>query len=233
MYPHVMVPLNEFDQPIGEDLMGWTAPSAPDRHTIEGVYSRVMPLDATHAEAMFGPISQGSDASWTYLPWHPVRSLGDMRDLVATLNNLDGWSSYAVETQGRLPGFFAYLRIAPPDGVIELGGIYFGPLLQRTTAATEAIYLMINNAFDLGYRRVEWKCDALHEGSRRAAHRLGFQYEGTFRQATHYKGRNRDTAWFAITDEDWTHLEPGFRAWLSPDNFDARGIQRQPLTAFR
>jgi RimJ/RimL family protein N-acetyltransferase len=228
-----MSELNAFHQPVGEDLAGWVPPAAPECHRIEGVYCALTPLEARHAEAMFGSIAQGSDASWTYLPWDPVRDLGDMRDLVETLNSLDGWSPYVVESEGQLVGFLAYLRIAPQDGAIEVGGIYFSPLLQRTTAATEAIYLMIRNALDLGYRRVEWKCDDLHAVSRNAAHRFGFRYEGTFRQATHHKGRNRDTAWFAITDEDWKGLELGFRAWLSPENFDAEGKQVQPLTAFR
>jgi RimJ/RimL family protein N-acetyltransferase len=233
MYPPVMARLNDFGQPIGDELAGWIPPSAPERHTIEGVYATLAPLEAEHAEPMFGPISQGSDLSWTYLPWDPVRGLPDMRNLIETLNNLDGWSPYVVEVEGQLVGFLAYLRIASQDGAIEVGGIYFSPALQRTMAATEAIYLMIRNAFDLGYRRVEWKCDDLHEVSRKAAHRLGFRYEGTFRQATHYKGRNRDTAWFAIADKDWINLDRAFAAWLSPDNFDAEGIQRQRLATFR
>jgi RimJ/RimL family protein N-acetyltransferase len=228
-----MARLNDFGQPIGEELAGWTPPSAPERHTIEGVYATLAPIEAEHAEPMFGPISQGSDASWTYLPWDPVRRLTDMRKLVEKLNNLDGWSPYVVQVEGQLVGFLAYLRITPHDGAIEVGGIYFSPVLQRTTAATEAIYLMIRNAFDLGYRRVEWKCDDLHDVSRRSAQRLGFRYEGTFRQATHYKDRNRDTAWFAITDKDWVDLDRAFGAWLSPDNFDAEAEQRQPLAAFR
>ena len=228
-----MASLNDFDQTIGEELAGWIPPSAPEQHTIEGVYSTLVPLEAEHAEPMFGPISQGSDASRTYLPWDPVRDLTDMRNLVETLDNLDGWSPYTVKVEGQLVGFLAYLRIAPQDGAIEVGGIYFSPVLQRTTAATEAVYLMIRNAFDLGYRRVEWKRDDPHEVSRRSAHRFGFRYEGTFRQATHYKGRNRDTAWFAITDEDWINLDRAFAAWLSPDNFDAKGTQQQPLAAFR
>jgi RimJ/RimL family protein N-acetyltransferase len=228
-----MARLNDFGQPIGEELAGWTPPSAPERHTIEGVYATLAPIEAEHAEPMFGPISQGSDASWTYLPWDPVRRLTDMRKLVEKLNNLDGWSPYVVQVEGQLVGFLAYVRITPHDGAIEVGGIYFSPVLQRTAAATEAIYLMIRNAFDLGDRRVEWKCDDVHDASRRSAQRLGFRYEGTFRQATHYKDRNRDTAWFAITDKDWVDLDRAFGAWLSPDNFDAEAERRQPLAAFR
>jgi RimJ/RimL family protein N-acetyltransferase len=131
--------------------------------------------------------------------------------------------------EGRPLGFASYLRIRPRDGVIEIGSIAFSPMLQRTTAATEALYLLMRNAFDLGYRRCEWKCDDLNGPSRSAADRLGFTYEGTFRQATHYKGRNRDTAWYAILDNEWPALDGSFRRWLERENFDAEGIQKRPL----
>lgn len=228
-----MAPINASGQPVGEDLSGWMPPPAPEPTRIEGAYATLAPLEANHAEPMFRTIRQGSDESWTYLPWDPVRDLADMRNLIKTLHNLDGWCPYAVETEGELGGFIAYLRVAPLDGVLEVGGIYFSPVLQRTTAATEAVYLMIKHAFDIGYRRVEWKCDDLHEISQQAAHRFGFRYEGTFRQATHYKGRNRDTAFFAITDRDWAGLSCAFAAWLSADNFDEHGIQKRPLASFR
>jgi RimJ/RimL family protein N-acetyltransferase len=130
-------------------------------------------------------------------------------------------------------GFAAYLRIQPRDGVIEIGSIVFSPRLQRTTAATEAIYLMLRNVFALGYRRCEWKCDDLNAPSRAAADRLGFTYEGTFRQATHYKGRNRDTAWYAIVNREWPALDGVFQRWLAPDNFDDDGVQRQSLGKMR
>ena len=120
------------------------------------------------------------------------------------------------------------MRIDAVGGVIEIGSIGLAPSLQRTTAATETLYLLMNRAFDLGYRRLEWKCDALNAPSRRAAERLGFRYEGTFRQATHYKARSRDTAWFAIVDSEWPALDGKFRRWLAPDNFDA-GVQRTRL----
>ena len=117
-----------------------------------------------------------------------------------------------------------------PNGVIETGHINYSPLLQKTVAATEAMYLMMARVFDeLGYRRYEWKCDALNAGSRRAAERLGFVFEGVFRQATLYKGRNRDTAWYAIIDKDWPKVKAGYEAWLDPDNFDAEGRQKASL----
>ncbi len=130
-------------------------------------------------------------------------------------------------------GLASYLRIDPRSGSIEVGHLAYSPLLQRTAAATEAMYLMMSRAFELGYRRYEWKCDALNAPSRSAAQRLGFTFEGIFRQATVVKGRSRDTAWFAIIDQDWPAIREAFIRWLSPANFDAAGRQRSPLAARR
>ena len=129
----------------------------------------------------------------------------------------------------RATGLGSYLRIEPAHGVIEVGHLAFSPLLQRTAAATEAMYLMMRQVFELGYRRYEWKCDAMNAASRRAAERLGFTFEGIFRQASVYKERNRDTAWYAIIDRDWPAIDTEFRRWLAPGNFDAGGVQRTPL----
>jgi RimJ/RimL family protein N-acetyltransferase len=131
----------------------------------------------------------------------------------------------------RATGVASYLRIEPGHGVIEVGHIAFAPALQRTAAATDAMYLMMKNVFDLGYRRYEWKCDSLNAASRRAAARLGFSFEGIFRQAIVYKGRSRDTAWYSIIDREWPLLDGEFRRWLDPANFDATGRQRTPLAA--
>jgi len=130
-------------------------------------------------------------------------------------------------------GMGSYLRIEPAHGVIEVGHLAFSPLMQRTPIATEAMYLMMREAFELGYRRYEWKCDALNAASRRAAERLGFTFEGIFRQAIVYKGRNRDTAWYSIVDREWPALDAAFRAWLDPANFDAAGRQRRSLAELR
>jgi RimJ/RimL family protein N-acetyltransferase len=129
----------------------------------------------------------------------------------------------------RATGIASYLRIEPAHGTIEVGHLAFSPLLQRTAAATEAMYLMMKHAFELGYRRYEWKCDALNAASRRAAERLGFRFEGVFRQAVVYKGRNRDTAWYSIIDREWPGREAAFLAWLDPTNFDSHGRQRRSL----
>ena len=128
-------------------------------------------------------------------------------------------------------GVASLMRIDPAAGVIEVGGINYSPALQRTPAATEAMYLMMRRVFDeLGYRRYEWKCDSLNAASRAAAQRLGFTYEGMFRQATVYKARNRDTCWFSILDSEWPALKSGFEQWLAPDNFDTDGRQRKRLS---
>lgn len=138
------------------------------------------------------------------------------------------------DATGTAVGVATYLRIDPPNGAIEVGHINYSPRLQRKPAATEAMYLMMRRVFDeLGYRRYEWKCDSLNAPSRAAAARLGFRYEGTFLQATVYKGRNRDTAWFAITDKEWPSVKAGFERWLDPANFDADGRQRAGLAALR
>jgi len=135
----------------------------------------------------------------------------------------------AIAVNDRPVGFACFMRIEPTLGVVEIGSIALAPVLQRTTAATEALHLMIGNVFDLGYRRCEWKCDDLNAPSRTAAIRLGFTYEGTFRSAMHYKGRNRDTAWFSIIDAEWPELRASHDAWMAPGNFDGHGVQRRSL----
>ena len=163
----------------------------------------------------------------------PFRNESEMRSSFEALIGQADWLPYVILVDGRPAGFLSYLRIDPPAGVIEIGSIVFGPEMQRTTAATETIFLLLENAFDLGYRRVEWKCDDLNEPSRRAAERFGFRYEGTFEKATHYKGRNRDTAWYAITEAEWPRVEKAFDMWLAPENFDAEGRQIQSLSDLR
>jgi RimJ/RimL family protein N-acetyltransferase len=161
---------------------------------------------------------------------------GDANELETAIRGLDDYPKmipYAMVVDGQALGFACYLRIKPRDGVIEVGSIVLSPNLQKTTEATEALYLMIRHTFDIGYRRCEWKCDDLNAPSRAAADRLGFTYEGTFRQATHYKGRNRDTAWYAIIDQDWPTIDMAFRKWLDPDNFDGSGTQRKTLRQMR
>ncbi|MDP5347459.1 MAG: GNAT family N-acetyltransferase, partial [Paracoccaceae bacterium] len=167
---------------------------------------------------------------WTYLPKGPFADLAAYWAWVDETCLTDDPMFHTILVEGQPLGVASLMRIDPAHGVIEVGHINFAPALSRTRAATEAMFLMMSRAFDeLGYRRYEWKCDALNAPSRSAALRLGFTYEGTFRQATTYKGRNRDTAWFAITDGDWPRLKAGFQAWLDPANFDENGRQRTRL----
>lgn len=225
---------NEQGQPIGEDLGGWVAPAFPEPQVMSGRWVTLEPLGwEAHGPALFEAFGRAPESLWTYMPFGPFGHPSELKETVEAMTVYPDWLPYAIVVSGTPLGFASYLRIQPPEGVIEVGAITFAPPLQRTTAATEALYLMMSRAFDLGYRRCEWKCDALNEPSRKAGERLGFEYEGTSRQATHYKGRNRDTAWFAIIDEDWLGLDSAFQRWLSPDNFDTRGQQLQSLTNLR
>lgn len=225
-----MPQVNSFGQTVGDGLDGWEAPAHPPLRPLPGRTATLEPLDwSTHGEPLFECLSNAPDSLWTYMTFGPFAEASQMRSTVEWMLRQHDWLPYAIVVEGQPLGFAAYLRINPADGVIEIGSIVFAPELQRTTGATESLYLMIKNVFDLGYRRCEWKCDDLNEPSRRAGARLGFRYEGTFRKATHYKGRNRDTAWFSITDEEWPVLQTAFSAWLSPDNFDERGHQLKRL----
>ncbi len=172
-------------------------------------------------------------AMWTYLPYGPFDELAAYDRWVREVAAVSDPSFHAVVdlATGRAVGVASYLRIDPASGSIEVGHIAYSPLLQKTPAATEAMYLMMRRAFELGYRRYEWKCDALNAGSRAAAQRLGFSYEGVFRQARVNKGRNRDTAWFAAIDSEWPALDRAFRQWLDPANFDEAGRQRVSLAS--
>ena len=204
---------------------------------MSGRYCRVEPLDvAAHGDDLFECIgnAKANDGRWTYLPYGPFaeRSAFDawLRQEASTK---DPFFHTIVNANGRATGVAAYMRIDVSNGVIEVGHVNFSPLLQRTAAATEAMHLMLKRAFDeLGYRRYEWKCDSLNEPSRRAAIRLGFTYEGLFRNAVVYKQRNRDTAWYSITDAEWPERRAALESWLTPENFDASGNQRQTLASF-
>ena len=174
---------------------------------------------------------EGHDPVWDYLAYGPFHSAAAYHRWAREMAAKDDPLFYAIKDldSGQFGGVASYLRITPDMGVIELGHINLSPVLQKTRAATEAFFLMMKWAFDHGYRRFEWKCDAANTGSRRAAQRLGLSFEGVFRQHLIVKGRNRDTAWFAATDKEWPALEEAFRFWLSPGNFDGGGRQRERL----
>lgn len=225
---------NTLGQPIGPALPTWTTRPIPTPQVLRGRLGWLEPLDVQrHAAALYVADSLDVDgASWTYLPYGPFASFADYQAWAASaVADADRLFYAIIDADGGVPlGVAAYLRIDPAVGSLEVGHLHYSPRLQRTALATEAHYLLMRHAFDdLGYRRYEWKCDSLNVPSMAAARRLGFQYEGTFRNATVYKGRSRDTAWFAVTDADWPALKARFERWLEPDNFDADGRQRHPL----
>ena len=229
--------VNALGQPIGPPLDGWQPPPRPARAALVGRHCRVEPLDlARHARELYEASALDREGRmWTYLFSGPFADFDEycrwLEPRPASEDPL--FFAFVEVASGLASGLGSYLRIDPANGAIEVGHLAFSPRLQGTTAATEAMYLMMRQAFDLGYRRYEWKCDALNEPSRRAAGRLGFTFEGIFRQAVVYKGRSRDTAWFSIVDGEWPALERAFRAWLDPDNFDEHGRQRRSLAECR
>ena len=229
--------LNPFGQPIGPELSNWRAPPRPGRHLLQGHFCRVEPLDVgRHARQLYDANALDPDGRmWTYLFSGPFAGFEEYRAWLEPKPASDDPLFFAFVDRARdqAVGMGSYLRIEPAHGVIEVGHLAFSPLMQRTPIATEAMYLMMREAFELGYRRYEWKCDALNAASRRAAERLGFTFEGIFRQAIVYKGRNRDTAWYSIIDREWPALDAAFRAWLDPANFDAAGRQRRSLAELR
>lgn len=214
-------------------LDDWTPPPAPGPEVIEGRFMRLERLDpARHTEELFA--ANGDDAQmWAYLAVGPFDDPDGFRDWVAHMAASPAMVFYAIRdlARGQAVGIVAYLNIVPKDGRIEIGHVTFSPLLQRTSAASEVIIALIGWAFDAGYRRVEWKCNALNLPSRRAAERFGFTFEGEFRQHMIVKGRNRDTAWFSIIDAEFPALRQLYHDWLSPANFDADGQQIESLRA--
>ncbi len=228
-----MSPVNDLGQPVGYPVE-WVPAQPPPRTPIEGRFCRVEALDpARHAADLHAAnLLDESGGMWTYMPYGPFESGEAYETWCREMAASDDPLIYAIVDRGsnRAVGVATYLRIEPTMGVIEVGHIAYSPLLQRTAAATETMYLLMRRAFDeLGYRRYEWKCDALNEPSRRAADRLGFTFEGVFRQALVYKGRNRDTAWYSVVDSEWPTLRARFEAWLAPSNMDEEGVQRLSL----
>jgi RimJ/RimL family protein N-acetyltransferase len=218
------------ERKVGPLLTDWTAPPVPGGVVLHGRFVTLEPLDsARHAAPLFAACV-GHDWIWDYLGHGPF---ADGAALQAVLEvTAREHPTFVVSPTGQGPlGFASYWTVAAAMGSTEVGGITFSPALQRSPATTEAMYLMMRHAFALGYRRYEWKCNALNLPSRRAAQRLGFSYEGVFRNHMVIKGRNRDTAWFAITVEDWPGLKLAFEQWLDPANFDAGGQQRQSLAS--
>lgn len=228
---------NRREQPVGPAVPNWTPRLRPEPRCFEGRYCRIAPLDAAaHADALYAALCSEPDSPrWTYLLTDAPTDADAWRtELAQRAITRDPLFFTLFDEAGSAAGLAAYLRIAPEHGVIEIGHIHLSPRLQQSRAATEVQYLLMRHAFDdLGYRRYEWKCDALNAPSRRAALRLGFQYEGIFRKAIVYKGRSRDTAWFAITDDQWPAVRAAFERWLAPGNFTAEGRQHCSLSSLR
>jgi RimJ/RimL family protein N-acetyltransferase len=229
---------NAYGQSVGPEVPGWTERARPSRAPITGAHCRIEPVNVErHAMELFDAYAEApDDRDWTYLfadrPRDAVACRAYVEKLAASTDPLH----YAIVDRAseKAVGTAALMRIEPMHGVIEVGSITYSPRIQRTCAGTEAMYLLMRHAFDdLGYRRYEWKCDSLNAPSMAAATRYGFVFEGVFRQAIVYKGRNRDTAWYAITDKEWPRVRAGFEAWLSPENFDATGAQRRSLAELR
>jgi RimJ/RimL family protein N-acetyltransferase len=224
--------LNDLGLPIGLPVPGWKAVPPPPREPMIGRYCRVEPLEIDrHAKELFDAYKADKENRvWMYLAYGPFDKIEDYVDWMQRVCTGNDPLFFAVVKDGKAIGVASYLRIDPAVGSIEVGHINFSPALQRTPASTEGLYLMMRRAFTLGYRRFEWKCDALNAKSRATAQRLGLSYEGIFRQATVYKGRNRDTAWYAAIDQEWPALERAFEEWLDPSNFDEAGNQRVRLS---
>ncbi len=231
-----MTPTNAHGQPIGPPVALELPRPLPPRTDMVGRFCRVVPTVPAHADGLFRAFGQDAEGrNWTYLFEDPIPTRAEFDTWLARCcASADPLYHTICHPDGTPVGLATYMRITPAHGVIEVGSIHFSPLMQGTSVATEAMYLMMARVFDqLGYRRYEWKCDALNAPSRRAAERLGFTFEGIFRQALVYKGRSRDTAWFSITDAEWPAVRAGFLAWLDPANFDDHGRQKQPLADLR
>lgn len=227
---------NELGQPIGFPVEHWQACEHPRGSGMQGRLCRLEPIDEDlHASDLFAAFSlDRARRNWTYLPYGPFETEVELRQWIRDTCLADDPCFFSVidQVSGRAVGVASYLRIDPGNGVIEVGHIHFSPAMQGRTISTEAMYLMMRQVFEvLGYRRYEWKCDALNRPSRDAAQRLGFAFEGLFRQATMYKGRNRDTAWYALIDREWPAARGAFESWLAEDNFAADGSQQESLSA--
>lgn len=229
---------NEYGQVIGEAVPNWTTRPRPGDVTLTGRTCRLEPLDPVkHSNDLFEAyLVAPDDRDWTYMAEERFTELEPFQEYIERIAKGSDPKFFAVIdlATGKAVGFLSFLRIDPVNGSIEVGWITFSPLLKQTVQSTETQYLLMAYAFDeLGYRRYEWKCDSLNVPSRKTAARLGFRFEGVFRNAVVYKGRNRDTAWFSIIDKEWPTIKAAFEAWLKPENFDSEGKQMKNLADFR
>lgn len=227
---------DKFRAPLGESVEDWRPPPRPHRRPIEGAHCIVEPLRLAHCEELHrANMRDIEQRNWAYLPYGPFANVDSYRAWVADFCLGDDPMFFCIidRRSGCALGVASFLRINPHAGSVEVGHIHYSPQLQRSVIATEAMFLMMREIFALGYRRYEWKCNALNETSRAAALRLGFTFEGIFRQMMVVKGRNRDSAWYSVIDKEWPALRRAFLAWLSPQNFDEDGAQRKSLAQLR
>lgn len=228
--------LNQFNQPVGADLPDWHGARQPGDISLEGRYCRLERINVErHAAALYEAYSDATDArDWTWLPAGPFETPEAYRAWLMNAEQQKDPLHYAVIdlASGKPVGTVALMRIDAANGVIEVGYVTYSPRMQRTRLSTEVMALFLHYVFDeLGYRRFEWKCDALNAPSCAAATRFGFTFEGIFRQAIVTRGRNRDTAWYSIIDSEYPALRTAYDKWLSPSNFDDNGVQREKLSA--
>ena len=232
-----MPEVNDYGQPVGDLVLPeWTVHARPEPVRLEGRYVVVEPLTPDHAADLYAALGNpGDEPLWTYRAQEMPADRDEMTALVARTLVTPDLVTFALRPAGgAAAGIASYTRIDPATGQVEVAGVLFARSMQRSTAATEAVHLLMTHSFDdLGYRRFEWKCDSLNEPSRRAAVRLGFTYEGRFRHHMVTKDRNRDTDWYSVTDAEWPAVRAEHERWLAPANFDAEGRQRSRLSVAR
>ncbi|MNG51903.1 ribosomal-protein-L7/L12-serine acetyltransferase [compost metagenome] len=226
---------NIYGQPVGFSLPEWQPVSLPDPSPLNGQYCNLLPLEISHCEGLFHAFSMAEDdRDWTWLAAERPVCLQEMMFWLKNKIEDSSLVSWAVtDIKSAMPvGIVCFSNMDPVNGALEIGHVTWSPLMQRTAMGTEAIYLLLHNAFSLGYRRVVWRCDSLNEASRKAAERMGFIFEGRFRQAMIRKQRNRDTDWLSVIDTEWPVIEQSLAGWLSPENFTEDGVQKLRLETF-
>ncbi len=219
------------------DLSNWTTKATPGARVLEGSHVRLEPLVwEAHGEGLFVSVGGHVNAGiWDWMPMGPFLDSDELRGILEYLRKTDGWRTMVIRgaESGEILGMASYMRIREAHGSAEIGCVAFGTKLRRTTGATEALALMAEHVFELGYRRYEWKCNSHNRASNRAAERFGFRFEGTFRNDMVSKGTSRDTSWYSILDTEWPALEAALGQWLAPENFAADGSQLRALESFR
>jgi len=227
--------INKYSQPVGFPLPDWQPLCFPPRSQLSGLHCNLLPLEISHCEALFQAYSLArDDRDWTWLGAEKPVGLQDMMLWITSkINDLSLVAWVVTDIKNNRPvGVVCYSNIDPVNGVLEIGHVTWSTLMQKTSMGTDALFILLRNAFNLGYRRVAWRCDSLNRASRNAAERIGFTFEGRFRQAMTRKQRNRDTDWLSVIDTEWPVIEKALLGWLSPQNFHQNGVQKRRLETF-